>query len=482
MSTGSPNEIEQLLDDYDVMGLAELVAQKEVTSLELVDASISRIENRNSFINAVVADRFEAARNEAKSATPTGPIGGVPFLVKDLNCDVEGLPSTSGSRLFADVIATRDSEMARRFKAAGLIILGNTNTPEFGKNASTEPLLFGPARNPWNLDHSTGGSSGGSAAAVAAGIVPAAHANDGGGSIRIPASECGLFGLKPTRGRTPMWPTPASFSYPIGIGHAVTRTVRDSAAILDAISGGVPGDPVGTPPPPAEGSFLAALDVPLRKLKIGYSTESVDGKEIHADGVAAIERTAQILRELGHEVVEARPQWDPTIPGNVLNKVMGTASAAKVQTRLAELQRDLQEGDLEPFNTFMHEITLNFSAIDLHQALQQIELVSRSVAPFFATFDLWLTATIPVPVPPLGLLDTTSNEAMFKNAARFSEITAVFNVSGNPAASVPAGFDSNGLPVGVQLVANHCEEALLLQIARQLEIAQPWPLLAPWSH
>ena len=274
-------DIDSLLDSQDTMGLAALIANGDVTSLEVVDASIARLESRNPVLNAVVATRIEQARKEAAAETGSGPLAGVPFLVKDLNCDVAGLPSTKGSRLFADHIATEDCELTRRFKAAGLVILGNTNTPEFGKNASTEPLLFGPTHNPWNTRFSPCGSSGGSAAAVAAGIVPSAHANDGGGSIRIPASACGLFGLKPTRGRTPTWPTPASFSYPVGIGLAVTRTVRDTAALLDAVAGPMPGDPYPAPPAPIDGSFLAALGRSPGQLRIGFTTKSVSGNTAH---------------------------------------------------------------------------------------------------------------------------------------------------------------------------------------------------------
>lgn len=472
-------DIDGLLDTHDTMALAELVARRDITSLELVDAVIARIEARNPVLNAVIAERFESARAEATAVEVAGPVAGVPFLVKDLNCDVAGLPSTRGSRLFADVVATDDAELTRRYRAAGLLILGNTNTPEFGKNASTEPLLHGPTHNPWELDHSTGGSSGGSAAAVAAGIVPAAHANDGGGSIRIPASECGLFGLKPSRGRTPVAPLPGAFAYPVGIGHAVTRTVRDSAALLDAVSGGLPGDPYPHPPAPAAGSFLAALEVDPGRLRIGFSTESIAGRPIHPAAVEAIERTARTLESLGHEVVEGMPTWDPAMVPNVLSTVMGVATAKAVEDRFAELGRSLAPDDLEPFDAFLHQRSVATSALDLHTALQQLEIVSRDLAPFFLTHDLWLTSTLPVPVPRLGVLDTTDIEAMF-TAGRFSELTAVFNVSGQPAASVPAGFDADDLPVGVQLVAAHAREDLLLQVAAQLEAAAPWPLTAPW--
>ena len=473
------SDIEGLLDTHDTIGLAQLVADGEVSSLELVDASIARIEARNPTLNAVVAKRYEEARAEAASPVD-GPLSGVPFLVKDLNCDVAGLPSTKGSRLFADVIATEDSELTRRFKAAGLVILGNTNTPEFGKCPSTEPLIFGPAHNPWRTTHSTGGSSGGSAAAVSSGMVTAAHANDGGGSIRIPASECGLFGLKPTRGRTPTWPGGAAFSYPMGIAHAVTRTVRDSAAILDAISGPLAGDPYPSPPAPEAGSFLAAIERPPARLRIGFSTQSPTGRPIDPAIVDAIERFAVLLESLGHEVVESSPQWDISMPANSLTTVMGVSTAKTIEDRLAQLGRPLRDDDLEPFTAFLHERVLSTTGIELSTALQQIEFVSRDIARWYATHDLWLTATLPIPVPELGVLDTTNIEAMFTHAGRFSELTAVFNVTGQPAMSVPGSFDADGLPVGIQLVGRHCSEETLLQVAAQIEQAQPWPTIAPW--
>jgi amidase len=473
-------DIADLLDENDTMGLAALVAAGEVSAIELVDASISRIEVRNPVLNAVVAERFDRARTEAVELNATGPVAGVPFLVKDLECDVADLPSTRGSRLYADVIAAEDCELTARFKAAGLIILGNTNTPEFGKNASTEPLLHGPAHNPWNTGYSTGGSSGGSAAAVAGGMVTSAHANDGGGSIRIPASMCGLFGLKPTRGRTPIWPTPASFAYPVSIGHAVTRTVRDSAALLDAIAGPLPGDPFPAPPIPEAGSFLAAMQQSPGPLRIGFSTASVAGNVIHDDAIAAIERTARTLAGLGHHVEEASPQFDTAMPSHVLSTVMGVTTAMIVEERLAQLGRPMRGDDLEPVNMFLHERSLQVGAFELAKALQEIELLSRDVARFHQTYDLWLTSTLIPPVPVLGYLDTTSTEAIFTRAGKFSELTATFNITGQPAASIPAGFDANGLPIGIQLVGRHCSEALLLQVAAQLEIAAPWPRLAPW--
>jgi len=474
-------EIDLLLDSGDTIALAESVRSGTVSSRELVEGSIARIEERNPALNAVVARRFKEALLEADQVDTAAPLAGVPFLVKDLNCDVAGLPSTRGSRLFADVIATEDCELTRRFKRAGLIILGNTNTPEFGKNASTEPQLHGPTRNPWNTAYSPGGSSGGSAAAVAAGMVPAAHANDGGGSIRIPAAECGLVGLKPTRGRTPTWPIPAAFAYPVGVGNCVTRTVRDSAAILDAISGPLPGDPYPAPPAPEAGSFLGAIEREPGRLRIGFSSVMPNGDPVHPAGAEAIRRTAAVLDSLGHHVEEAMPDWDPRMVANAVSSAMGISAAKYVEERLELLGRPLAEDDLEVFTRAMHERALAQSGIHLSGALQQVEITSRRVAGFFLDHDLWLTVTLGVPVPPLGWLDTMSIDAMFSRGGSFSGLTSVANVTGQPAISVPAGFDDNGLPVGVHLMARHCDEQTLLQVAAQLEQAQPWPLNAPRS-
>jgi amidase len=473
------NPFHRLFDEQDSVVMAHLVRLGEVSARELAETAIERIEERNPALNAVVARRFEAALAEADQVDRDAPLAGVPFLVKDLNCDVAGLPSTRGSRLFADVVATEDCELTRRFKRAGLIILGNTNTPEFGKNASTEPQLHGATRNPWNTDYSPGGSSGGSAAAVASGMVPSAHANDGGGSIRIPAAECGLVGLKPTRGRTPTWPIPAAFAYPVGVGNSVTRTVRDSAAILDAISGPLPGDPYPAPPAPDAGSFLEAIEREPGPLRIGFSCVMPNGDPVHPAGLAAINRTAVVLESLGHHVEESMPDWDPRMVAFAVSTAMGISAAKNVEERLEQLGRPLAADDLEVFTRAMHDRALAQSGIELSGALQQIEITSRRVAEFFLSHDLWLTVTLGVPVPPLGWLDTMSIEAMFTRGGSFSGLTSVANVTGQPAISVPAGFDENGLPVGVQLMARHCDEQTLLQVAAQLERAQPWPLNAP---
>jgi len=473
------DDIDALLDHQDAVGLAGLVAAGELSPRQLAEASIARIEARNGTLNAVLATRYDAALAEA-DAGPTGPLAGVPFLVKDLACDVAGLPSTRGSRLWADNVATEDCELTRRFKAAGLLILGNTNTPEMGKNASTEPLLHGPTRNPWRTTHSVGGSSGGSAASVAAGIVPAAHANDGGGSIRIPASSCGLFGLKPTRGRTPTWPGPGVGPYPLSIGHAVTRTVRDSAALLDAIAGPVPGDAYAGPAAPPEGSFTGALATAPETLRIAYATTSVAGNEGHPASLAAMERMVEVLLEMGHRVEEASPVYDPAQVTSAMSTIMGAVSAVGIEDRLAELGRDLRDDDLEALTRAVHDGLSAAPATALVRAQLAMEKVSHDLGTFHRTYDLWLTPTIVEPVPELGYLDANDLQSMFTRAGRFTDFTGVFNVTGQPAMSIPSGLDADGLPFGLQFAGRLGTEATLLRLALALEEALPWPRLAPW--
>ncbi|OPC78320.1 amidase [Embleya scabrispora] len=470
----------ELLDDHDAVGLADLVRRREVSPAELLDAVSWRIEERDPTLRAFVATRVEAARAEAAGELPDGPLRGVPFAVKDLGCDVAGMVSSQGSRLFADAVAARDGALTTRYRRAGLVVVGKTNSPEFGKNASTEPLLHGPSYNPWRTTHSTGGSSGGSAAAVAGGMLPAAHANDGGGSIRIPAACCGLFGLKPSRGRVPDDQGLSALAYPLSIAHAVTRTVRDSAALLDVVAGPLPGDPYAALPAPAAGSFLAALDAAPTRLRVGFATANVDGIAAHPAAVRAVERTAALLAELGHRVEEAAPVWDGPATGQALGQVMSAATHAQIEDRLAELGRELREDDIEPFTRVIHERTAAMRGADLSRALQTVVRIGREVAPFFESYDVWLSPTLGVPVPELGVLDTSDPASMYAHAAKMTWFTSVFNVTGLPSASVPAGFDEAGLPVAIQLTGRLGAEAQLLRMAAQLEEAAPWPRQATW--
>ncbi|MBL6977556.1 MAG: amidase, partial [Desulfobacteraceae bacterium] len=292
----------------DATAQAELVRKKEVTAVELVEAAIDRMERLNSKLNAIVTPMYDLALENARGSLPEGPFSGVPYLLKDLLASYAGVPMSFGSKLLRNFVPDHDSELVARIKRAGLIVAGKTNTPEFGILPTTEPALFGPCRNPWNTERSTGGSSGGSAAAVAAGLVPMAHANDGGGSIRIPASCCGLFGLKPTRGRNPLGPDFGDILSGLVAEHAVTRSVRDSAALLDATSGPDIGDPYWAPPPARP--FVEEIGAKPEKLKIAFTKKTADGSELHPDCVKAVEDAARLCADLGHEVEEAFPVLD----------------------------------------------------------------------------------------------------------------------------------------------------------------------------
>jgi len=461
----------------DATAQAELVRTRAVRPDELIEAAIRRIETLNPVLNAVVATRFDEALAEAKHGLPAGPFAGVPFLVKDTFTDVAGLPSTDSSRLFADRVASRDSEVVARARIAGLVVLGKTNAPEFGKNASTEPVLFGPARNPWRRTHSTGGSSGGSAAAVAAGMAPVAHGNDAGGSIRIPAAICGLFGFKPSRGLVPAAPHAFAFSYPLGTHHGLPRSVRDSAALLDVVSGPLAGAAYAVPA--HTGAYLAEVGRPPGRLRIGWTTTTVTGLPSHPECAAAAERMATLCAALQHDVEPAQLPQEVQIAHTASYAVMMAAVALVIDRRLAELGRALREDDIEPFTRFLLEQGRGISGGQIMQFLQELELAGRAVAPFFTRYDVLLTPTIPVPTPTLGTLDTARVDAMVTHAGVFTGFTGLFNVTGQPAMSIPCGFDSQGLPLGVHFAAAFGRDDLLLRLAAQIEDAAPWVRIAP---
>lgn len=469
----------KLMDTLDATGVAEGVKSGRVSAVELMEETIRRMEERNPALNAIVADRAEAALADAAAVDTSLPFAGVPFVVKDLGATVGGLPATRGSRLWADYVAPDDSELVKRYKAAGFVVLGTTNTPEMGKNASTEPLLYGPTRNPYDLDRSPGGSSGGTGAAVAAGIVPIGHGNDGGGSIRIPSSACGLVGLKPSRGRTTSNPALSLMSYPMGIGHVLTRSVRDTAAVLDLTAGPMQGDPyqiaaVGTP-------WLDQVGAPPGRLRVAVSTDSRQGGPVHPDCVAAVESTAALLAELGHEVEEKEPDYPLEAFTYVMRTIMGVATAVSVNARLAELDRPLRDDDLEPFTRLMYDWASEVSGEEVMIAMDQVEVASLHLGAFFADYDLLLTATLPEPAPVLGYLDTSDPAAMVARAGTFSSLTSPFNTTGQPAISLPLAHDSTGVPIGVQLVANYGREDQLIAVASQVEQARPWSIQPVWS-
>ena len=462
---------------YDGLGLAELVARGEISVKALIEEAIARIESHNPALNAVVTRMYDQARAAAKNQPPAGeggPFQGVPFLLKDILADYQGVPTTSGSRLLVDFPALRDAELVVRHKRAGLIALGKTNAPEFGLVPTTEPQLYGPCRNPWNLERSTGGSSGGSAAAVAAGIVPLAHANDGGGSIRIPASCCGLVGLKPTRGRNPLGPNLGDIMSGLVSEHVVSRTVRDSAAALDCTQGPDVGDPYGVAPP--ERPYLEEVSRDPGRLRIAFSTQTLRGAPLHPECVAAVEATAKLCADLGHQVEEATPQLAMEHTERAFLAVYAAGTAATLDGLSLVTGRKLSADLFEPLTWGLYEQGKRVSASEYLMAVAVLQLASRQMGHFLQRHDLWLTTTLGAPPIALGTIDTSESDVTkaFEPIMDWVPFTGVCNATGQPAISLPLHSSADGLPVGLHFAARMGEEGLLFRLAGQLERARPW--------
>ena len=454
---------------------ADLVRKKQVRPIELVDAAIERIQRVNPEINAVITPMYDQARTAAEGPIPEGPFTGVPFLLKDLGPMYAGVRQAMGSALMKFVVAPIDSELTKRYKAAGLLTWGKTNTPEFGLVPTTEPKLFGPSRNPWDTSRTTGGSSGGSAAAVAAGIVPMAHANDGGGSIRIPASCCGLFGLKPTRARVSLAPMFGDQLSGLTIDHAVTRSVRDSAALLDATAGPVPGDPYWAPPP--ERPYIQEVGADPGKLRIAYTDKKLYGEgKLHPDCAAAVQDAVKLCEELGHEVTEAAPSLngDQLVEAFTAIWQAGVANTIKAIAQL--IGRMPNDDEIEPLTKTLYEEGKDIDAASYLIAVSQMQVMARQVAAFHEQYDLWLTPTLGEPPVPLGTFESTPDDPMsgFTRAAEFVPFTPLQNATGQPAMSVPLYWNDEGLPIGVHFVGRFGDEATLFRLASQLEDARPW--------
>jgi amidase len=459
---------------YDGLGLAALVRQREVSPGELLDAAIERVERRNPAINAVVDRFYDRAKAAIAAGLPSGPFTGVPYLLKDYGVYLAGTRTTGGSRLFRDAVADHDSEIVRRMKRAGLVIFGKTNTSELGLSTSVEPLLFGPTRNPWQPDHSAGGSSGGAAASVASGMVPMAHATDGGGSIRIPASCCGLFGLKPTRARTPLGPDLGESWNGAGVGHAVTRSVRDSAALLDATAGPDIGDPYWAPPP--RGSFLAEIGADPGRLKIALATRPGTGDAVDPECVAAATAAARLCQSLGHEVVEAAPEIEEPERSAAARVIATAHTRVTLELRAKALGRELRPDDVEKQTWAAAEFGRQASASAYANAIRVLHRAGRVVGRFFTQHDVLITPTLCRPPHKIGVIAASNRDQRAFVEALLGTIafTSPFNGTGNPAMSVPLHWSPDGLPVGVQFVAGFGEEGLLFRLAAQLEKAQPW--------
>jgi amidase len=447
----------------DAVGQAALVRDKKITSLELVDAAIARIESANPKINAVVAEYFDKARKQAKTALPASPLSGMPYLIKDLN-DINGEIATSGSRLMAKHIGTENSLLAQKAIDAGMIVLGKSNTPEFGLMASTESMLLGACHNPWNPAYSTGGSSGGAAAAVASGMLPVAHASDGGGSIRIPASCCGVFGMKPSRGRM-NFGEKEKMPGDIAVENCVSRSVRDSAMVFslsEDTSAHAQFKPTGFVSGPAK-----------QRLKIAFSTLSYNGKQPHDDVKASIEATAKLCRGLGHEIIEVK---NP-VSGQEFVDAFLTVWAS-VPAQLVELAISLKlkpEAVLEPWTMGLAEFFAKQPKDALAKSLAYFKKVETAMDAFMAQYDAWLTPVLSSTPPRLGeQAPTVPFDTLYERITSYVAYTPIHNVAGTPAMSVPLGWGKNGLPIGSQFAAAKGNEGLLYALAYELELANGW--------
>lgn len=475
----------------DATAQAELVQRRVVTPAELVEAAIARAERLQPILNCFTTTRFDAARTEAAAASPdAGPFPGVPTAMKDLDIAIAGEPCHAGSRAerALDRRPAQNSYLYDRFRRAGLISLGRTNTPEFGNTITTEPLSYGPSRNPWNTDHSTGGSSGGAAAAVASGIVPVAHASDGGGSIRIPASECGLVGLKPTRARTSHGPGRGEGWAGSTIGFVVTRSVRDCAAMLDACHGAEPGDPYAAPTPLRP--FTQELGAPMAPLRIGFfSGPTLPGHVVHPECVAAVERTVALLAALGHHVEASHPEaLDAGELGNQFVTVLATGTAKQVEDIERALGRAVTADDIEPENLFYAAVGKATNAVQYLTAVEHLHAYQRRMAMWWAStsrgghgFDVLVTPSIAQPPPLIGWMGAPEAQPGWR-VRMLLQYTSQFNVTGQPAISLPLHWTAGGLPVGVQFVGGFGREDVLLRLASQLEAAAPWSGRRPPVH
>jgi amidase len=491
----------------DALDLADLVRRREASAAELLEEAIARNERMNPKLGAVVTTLYDDARREAaapSAESAVGPFAGVPFLVKDIYADMTGVAATSCSRYLAEYRPPHDATIVERLRQAGVIIFGRTNAPELGLLPVTEPELYGPTRNPWDPARTPGGSSGGAAAAVAAGIVPLAHANDGGGSIRIPASCCGLFGLKPTRARTPAGPDHSQLWNGFTVTHAISRSVRDSAALLDAVAGPEPTSPYWAPPQARR--FLEEVGAPPGKLRIALTRRpQVTAAALHPDCAAAADDAARLLAELGHQVEEAEPDVDAEAFARDFFTLVCVETAAFLARAQLQLGRRPRRGELESATAITALLGRQRSAVEAARARERLEAIARRTLTFFERYDLLLSPTLAMPPPALGALKPRGLEAFgqelllglhlgfllripgvidasVRRVFSFIPFSPLANVTGQPAMTVPLAWNAAGLPIGSQLVARFGGEATLYRVAAQLESARPWRARRPPIH
>jgi len=459
---------------HDALGLAKLIRDGEVSATEVVEAALARADAVNPTVNAIVARRDDLARAQAAGPLGDGPFAGVPFVFKDLFCWQAGWPAEAGSNLWKGFIAPVDFTHTQRVKASGAIPVARTTTSEYGISISTETAACGPTRNPWDLERSPGGSSGGTGAAVAAGIVPMGHGSDGGGSIRIPASNCGLFGLKPSRGRNPFGPFVGEGWAGLATNHVLSRSVRDSAAMLDVTQGPEPGEPYACPPPARP--FLQEVGVDPGKLRVAYHVTGLDGEPLDPANEAAVRETVKLLQDLGHEVEEAYPEIDTAALGPAMMAVIGANQKLALESRYAELGRPPVEGDVEAITRAFAEYGDRVSAADYAAALQAFHGLGRRFGAFFQRYDVLVSTVLRHPPVPLGTIRTDDGDAedFLDSGWREMPVTQYFNMTGCPAMSVPLHWTPGGLPIGIHVGAAFGREDLLLRLAAQLEQARPW--------
>lgn len=470
--------MKELYLSQDAIGLADLIAQGEVSAEEMLDVALQLVEERNPALNAVVMMQPDAARAAIRAGLPDGPFRGVPFLLKDLGAEAVDFPTNNGSRLMAGMRWSYDSEIYLRMKATGLVTFGRTCSPELGVGPVTESQVYGgPTRNPWNTGHTSGGSSGGAGAAVAAGIVPIAHGSDGGGSVRIPASSCGLVGFKPTRARLPDGPASGEGWGGMAMDGSLSRSLRDTAVMLDATAGPDLGAPYWAPP--MRGTFAQAMQAEPGQLRVRYSTTTLSGEPLHSDCVAAVENAAKLLADLGHDVELLDPQPELDVEGmmRAWTRIVACGTALSVRGVLGG--KPLDPSQVEGVTRGAIALADTLSGADYLASLNQIHAFGRRMARLFADFDVLLTPTLATPPAPVGLYKPDFEDFMAYRTGPggvfdYSPFTAIFNASGQPAVSLPLHWNADDLPVGVHLAMGFGEDERLMSLAAQIERAAPW--------
>ncbi|HTO42154.1 MAG TPA: amidase [Rhizomicrobium sp.] len=467
-------------ESYDALGLAGLVRRKEVSAAELLEAAIARIERHNPTLNAVVYKAYDEARATATSKLPDGPFKGVPFLIKDIGMAVQNWPMTNGSALLRNNVTTYDAELTRRYRASGVVLMGKTNTPEFGIPGTTEGRHLGICRNPWNPDHSSGGSSGGAASAVASGMVPMAHGSDGLGSIRIPSAQCGLFGMKVTQYRNPGAPDDGGRAHGFVVDHVLTRSVRDSALMLDWT--GTPEDDSPYAPPQKTGLYADDIYTAPGRLRIAVSTENPSNTPLHPDMKRVFDETVKLLESLGHTLIEI-PIFG--IDWRKLYRAQGCVSgamfAASIDALKLKLGREPEENEMEPLAWASYRGSSHLTGSQVGWGLHTLREMSREILSRWRAFDVLLTPVTITPAPPIGHLDPVNVEPreFNKRQSHVFGYTPPANITGQPSMSVPSGWSADGLPIGMMFTGRMSDEATLYRLAAQLEQARPWTQKKP---